>query len=90
MKTGRILAAGALMFILGAGMVQAKIPAAPMDDAAKAKAAEAAAKKAEAAKKEGEALAKAQDRAVDNYKRAHGKSGKPEAAAKGAKPAAKK
>ena len=90
MNKGRFLAAVALAFVLGAGLAQAKIPVAPMDDAAKAKAEEKKAKDAEAAKKGAEALAKAQDRAVANYKKSHGTSGKPEAAAKGAKPAAKK
>lgn len=90
MKTGRFLAAGALMFVFGAGLVQAKIPVPPMDDATKAQAAEKTAKAAEAAKQAAEQLAKAQDRVAERYKKSHGNSGKPEAAAKGARPAAKK
>ena len=87
MKTGNFLVAGALAFALSAGLAQAKIPVAPMDDAAKAKAEEAKAKAAAGAKKEAEDLAKAQDRVVALYKKSHGK---PEAAAKGGKAAAKK
>jgi hypothetical protein len=55
------------------GLAQAKIPAAPMDDAAKAKAEEAKAKAADAAKKEAEQLAKAQDRVAERYKKGQGK-----------------
>jgi len=82
MKTGKLLVAGALAFALSAGLAQAKIPAPPMDDAAKAKAEEKKAKDADAAKKAGEQLAKAQDRVAERYKKSQGK-----AAAKGAKPA---
>jgi len=82
MKTGKLLAAGALTFALSAGLSQAKLPVAPMDDAAKAAAEAKKAKAAEAAKEGAVALAKAQDRAVENYKNNHGKSGKPAAAAK--------
>jgi uncharacterized membrane protein len=88
MNGGKLLAAGALAFALSAGLAQAKIPVAPMDDAAKAKAEDAKAKAAAAAKKDAEDLAKAQDRVVANYTTSHGMAGKP--AAKGAKPAAKK
>ncbi|MBE0612921.1 MAG: hypothetical protein IH604_04560 [Burkholderiales bacterium] len=89
MNIGSMMAAGAIAFALSAGMAQAKLPVAPMDDAAKAKAAEAGVKKAEAAKKDSAALAKAQDRAVERYKKEHGKGGAaPEV--KAAKPAAKK
>jgi len=88
MKTGKLLAAGALAFALSAGLAQAKIPVAPMDDAAKAKAEEAKAKAADAAKKDAEQLAKVQDRVADRYKKGQGKGGKSAPAAKGAKPAA--
>lgn len=88
MKTARLLMAGALVFALSAGLAQAKIPVAPMDDAAKAKAEEKKVKEAEAAKKAGEQLAKAQDRVAERYKKSQVKGGKPAASAKGAKPAA--
>jgi hypothetical protein len=88
MRAGKLFAAGALACALSAGLAHAKIPAAPMDDAAKAKAAQANAKKAEAAKKDAAELAKAQDRAVENYKK--GKGGKAVPDAKSAKSAAKK
>ncbi|MHB8666639.1 MAG: hypothetical protein ACYC7B_03860 [Burkholderiales bacterium] len=87
MKTGKWLAAGMLAFALSAGLAQAKLPVAPMDDAAKAKAEEAKAKAAAAAKQDAEDLAKAQDRVVAYYKKTHGTAGKP--AVSGAKPAAK-
>ncbi len=67
MKTGNLLAAAALAFLLSAGLVEAKIPVAPMDDAAKAKAEEAKVKAADAAKKETELLGKAQDRGSARY-----------------------
>jgi hypothetical protein len=91
MNIGKLLAAGMLAFALSAGLAEAKIPAAPMDDAAKAKAEEAKAKAADAAKKEAELLAKAQDRVVDRYKKGQGKGGKaaPASPAKGAAPAKK-
>jgi len=54
------------------GMAYAKLPQPPMDDAAKAAADAKKAKAAEVAKMEGEALAKAQDRAVNHYKKGHG------------------
>ena len=87
MKTGKLLAAGALAFALSAGLAQAKIPVPPMDDAAKAKAEEAKVKAADATKKEAELLARAQDRVVERHKKgraASGKSGTPPA---GGKPA---
>ncbi len=87
MKIGKLFVAVALVFALSAGLAQARIPVAPMDDAAKAKAEEAKAKSAEAAKKEAESLAKAQDRVAERYKKGQGKTAP---AAKGAKPAAKK
>ena len=83
MNSGKMLVAGFLALALSAGLAQAKIPVAPMDDAAKAQAEEKKAKAAEAAKKEAEALAKVQDRIAERYKKEHGKS-----EAKGAKPAA--
>lgn len=89
MKTGKLLAAGALAFALSAGLVQAKIPVSPMDDAAKAKAEEAKAKAADAAKKDAELLAKAQDTVTERYKKSQGKSAKPAPSAKDAKPAKK-
>lgn len=90
MKTGRLLAAGALAFALSAGLAQAKIPVPPMDDAAKAKAEEVKAKAADTAKLEGEQLAKAQDRVAAGYKKGQGKESKPTTGAKGAKPSAAK
>lgn len=90
MKAGKWLAAGMLAFALSADLAEAKIPAAPMDDAAKARAVEAKAKAADAAKLEAEQLAKAQDRVVERYKKEHAKGGKPAAVAKSAKPAAPK
>ncbi len=54
------------------GMAYAKLPQAPMDDAAKAKAVEAKAKAAEAGKKAREQEEKAMDRAVDRYKKEKG------------------
>ena len=90
MKTGKLFVAAALAFALSAGLAQAKIPVAPMDDAAKAKAEEKKAKDAEAAKAAEEKLAKSQDRVVERYKKEHGKGGKAAPEAKGAKPAAKK
>ena len=79
MKKMNILG-GALAFVLSVGLVQAKLPVAPMDDAAKAAAEAKKAKAADAKKRESEALAKAQDRAVENYKKSHGMSGMPEKA----------
>ncbi len=54
------------------GLASAKLPQAPMDDAAKAKAAEAKAKAAEAAKKARADEEKAMDRAVERYKKEKG------------------
>lgn len=88
MKTGKLLAAAALAFALSAGLAQAKIPVAPMDDAAKAKAEETKAKAADAAKKDAEQLATAQDRVAERYKKGQAKGGKAAPVAKGAKPAA--
>ena len=89
MNAGKLLAAGTLAFALSAGLAQAKIPAPPMDDAAKAKAEESKAKAADAAKKDAEQLAKAQDQVVARYKKAQGKGVNPASAAMGAKPAKK-
>ena len=61
------------MLVAGAvSLAYAKLPVAPMDDAAKAAAEAKKAKAAEQAKKDGENLAKAQDRAVANYKKVPG------------------
>ena len=54
------------------GLASAKLPQAPMDDAAKAKAAEAKAKAAEATKKAREDEEKAMDRVVERYKKEKG------------------
>ncbi len=54
------------------GMAYAKLPQAPMDDAAKAKAVEGKAKAAEATKKAREQEEQAMDRAVDRYKKEKG------------------
>lgn len=61
-----LLVAGAVGFAYG------KLPQPPMDDAAKAKAAETKAKAAAGAKKAAEALAKSQDRVVERYKKEKG------------------
>ncbi len=93
MKTGKLLAAAALAFALSAGLAQAKIPAPPMDDAAKAKAEEAKAKAADAAKKEAEQLGKSQDRVAARYikeQKAKGVTVKPTAIAAAAPAAAAK
>jgi hypothetical protein len=66
------LAVPALLVGLAVGVASAKLPQPPMDDAAKAKAAEAKAKKGEAAKKARIAEEKAMDRAVARYKREKG------------------
>ena len=62
----------ALLVAGAVGMVNAKLPTPPMDDNAKAAAEAKKAKAAEAAKKDSENLAKAQDRAVANYKKEQG------------------
>ncbi len=66
------LAVPALLVGLAVGVASAKLPQPPMDDAAKAKAKEAAAKKAEAGKKARIAEEKAMDRAVARYKKEKG------------------
>ena len=61
------------MLVAGAvSLAYAKLPQAPMDDAAKAAAAEKKAKAAEATKKAREQEEKAMDRAVDRYKKEKG------------------
>jgi hypothetical protein len=60
----------ALLVGLAVGVASAKLP--PLDDAAKAKAAEGKAKAAEATKKARIAEEKAMDRAVARYKREKG------------------
>jgi len=62
----------ALLVAGAVGLAYAKLPQPPMDDAAKAKAAEAAAKKGEAAKKARIAEEKAMDRVVERYKKEKG------------------
>jgi hypothetical protein len=62
----------ALLVAGAVGIAYGKLPLPPMDDAAKAKAAEAKAKAAAAAKKGAEALAKSQDRVAERYKREKG------------------
>jgi hypothetical protein len=62
----------ALLVAGAVGLAYAKLPQAPMDDAAKAKAAEAKAKAAESAKKDRALEEKAMDRAVERYKREKG------------------
>ena len=54
------------------GLASAKLPQAPMDDAAKAKAADAKAKAADAAKMARAQEEKAMDRAVERYKKEKG------------------
>jgi hypothetical protein len=62
----------ALLVAGAVGLAYAKLPQAPMDDAAKAKATEAKAKAAESAKKDRALEEKAMDRAVERYKREKG------------------
>ena len=61
----------ALLVAGAVGMVNAKLPTPPMDDKAKAAAEDKKAKAEVAAKKGADDLAKAQDRAVSNYKKEH-------------------
>lgn len=74
----------ALLVACAVGMAYAKLPQAPMDDAAKAKAADAKAKAAEGAKMARAQEEKAMDRAVERYKKEKGIK------TAAAKPAAKK
>jgi hypothetical protein len=62
----------ALLVGLAVGVASAKLPQPPMDDAAKAKAAEAKAKAAEGAKKARAAEEKAMDRVAERYKKEKG------------------
>jgi len=62
----------ALLVAGAVGLSYAKLPQPPMDDAAKAKAAEAKAKAAEAAKKAREQEEKAMDRVAARYKKEKG------------------
>ena len=62
----------ALLVAGAVDLAYAKLPQAPMDDAAKAKAVEAKAKAAEAAKKDRALEEKAMDRAVERYKKEKG------------------
>jgi hypothetical protein len=71
-KLSRIAGTALLSIAVGAGLAYAKLPTPPMDDAAKAKAAEAKAKAAEAAKKGREAEEKAMDRVAERYKKEKG------------------
>jgi hypothetical protein len=70
LKLWRMAVTGAVACAVGAGLAYAKLPA--LDDAAKAKAAEAAAKKGEAAKAARAAEEKAMDRVVERYKKEKG------------------
>jgi hypothetical protein len=65
------------------GAVLAKIPPPVLDEAAKAKAAEAAAKTAYTAKLEAYQMCKAQDRVAANYRKNHPNAAKPAGAASG-------
>lgn len=62
----------ALLVAAVVGLAYAKLPQPPMDDAAKAKAAEAKAKAAEATKKARANEEKAMDRVVERYKKEKG------------------
>ena len=62
----------ALLVAGAVGLAYAKLPQPPMDDAAKAKAAEAKAKAAEVAKKDRAAEEMAMDRVVERYKKEKG------------------
>ena len=73
MKAPRFWMVVPTLLVAGAvGLAYAKLPQPPMDDAAKAKAAEAKAKAAEATKTAREAEEKAMDRAVARYKKEKG------------------
>ena len=62
----------ALLVAGAVGLAYAKLPQVPMDDAAKAKAAEAKAKAAEATKKARADEEQAMDRVVERYKKEKG------------------
>ena len=73
MKAPRFWMVVPALLVAGAvGLAYAKLPTAPMDDAAKAAAEAKKAKAAEVAKMEGEQLAKAQDRVAAQYKKGKG------------------
>ena len=73
MKAPRFWMVVPALLVAGAvGLAYAKMPQPPMDDAAKAKAAEAKAKAAEGAKKGAEALSKSMDRVAERYKKEKG------------------
>ena len=74
----------ALVVACAVGMAYAKLPQVPMDDAAKAKAADAKAKAAEGAKMARAQEEKAMDRVAERYKKEKGIN------TAAAKPAAKK
>ena len=82
----RTVATALLTIAIGAGFAYAKLPQAPMDDAAKAKAEEAKAKAAAAAKDARAAEEQAMDRVVERYKKEKGlavaTTGKPAPAVK--------
>jgi hypothetical protein len=78
-----LLTACCALALCSAGLVYAKLP--PPSDAENARAIAARAKAAEEAKKEAAALARAQDRAVDVYKRSKSGPAVASAAAKGEK-----
>ena len=69
MKVWKIAGMGVASCALGMGIAWAKLPAPPMDDAAKAKAEEAKAKAAADAKTAREHEEKAMDRVAERYKR---------------------
>lgn len=70
--TLRWICTAAIAVAVGAGLAYAKLPQAPMDDAAKAKADEAKAKAAEATKKARADEEAAMDRVVAHYKKEKG------------------
>lgn len=73
MKAPRFWMVVPALLVAGAvGLAYAKLPQPPMDDAAKAKAAEAKAKAAEGAKKARADEEQAMDRVVERYKKEKG------------------
>ena len=68
-KVWRQFLVGVAACAIGAGVGWAKLPQAPMDDAAKAKAEEAKVKAADATKKAREQEEKAMDRVAERYKK---------------------
>jgi hypothetical protein len=71
-KLMRIAGTALISIAVGAGLAYAKLPVAPMDDAAKAKAEEAKAKAKAAAKGAREAEEKAMDRVAERYRKEKG------------------